>query len=192
MPSKEGVHGGPQSAYGSRMLLRKSSRHRPPERDEASRQCALDALHLQEGVIDLKLDAIVEFARRAFQADIALVSIIDRDRQWNISRSGTDVFEIPRADSFCGHTIVTDGAFVVPDAAHDSRFVHNPAVTSSPQVRFYAGYPVETASGERIGAMCVLGHEPRSRNDVDIVMLRELALMVQQELPRLASRVASR
>jgi GAF domain-containing protein len=157
------------------------------DRREARRQSALDELRLEEGASNATIDAIVDFARRAFQADAAVFSIIDGDRQWNQSRSGTDVYEIPRVDSFCGHTIMEDGALVVPDAANDPRFASNPAVLAEPAVRFYAGYPVETPSGERIGAMCVLGHEPRASNNVDIVMLRELALMVQQELPRLGS-----
>lgn len=168
--------------YGARMISR-----RRLEKAELRRQRALDELRLLENAPDATIDAIVDFARRAFQADAALFSIIDGDRQWNKSRSGTDVYEVPRADSFCGHTILEEGAFVVPDASHDERFADNPAVTAEPAVRFYAGYPVETASGERIGAMCILGHEPRVRNDVDIVMLRELALMVQQRLPQLAS-----
>jgi GAF domain-containing protein len=159
---------------------------RRPESPEIRRQRALDELHLDESEPDATIDAIVDFARRAFQADVAIFSVIDGDRQWNKSRSGTDVFEIPRADSFCGYTILEEGAFVVPDAMHDARFVNNPAVTAEPSVRFYAGYPVETVTGERIGAMCVISHEPRARNDVDLVMLRELALMVQQRIPLLA------
>lgn len=161
-------------------------RNRCSGRAEERRQKALDRLGLDEKTPDPTIDAIVDFARRAFRADAAVFSVIDGDRQWNKARSGTDVFELPRAESFCGHTIMADGALVIPDALDDERFAHIPAVTKQPAVRFYAGYPVETASGERIGAMCVISHEPRSRNDVDIVMLRELALMVQQQLARQA------
>jgi GAF domain-containing protein len=73
---------------------------------------------------------------------------------------------------------------VVPDALADERFRDNPLVLGEPHIRFYAGYPVESPSGERIGALCVFDPEPRRADDVDTVLLREFALMMQSELWR--------
>jgi GAF domain-containing protein len=76
------------------------------------------------------------------------------------------------------------GPLVVPDALADERFRNNPYVLGEPHIRFYAGFPIESADGERIGALCVFDPEPRAAGDVDLVLLRELALMLQAELRR--------
>jgi len=78
----------------------------------------------------------------------------------------------------------SQGPLVVPDALADPRFLDHPLVLGAPHTRFYAGFPIESPSGERIGVLCVFDPEPRPIDEVDTVLLRELALMVQAELRR--------
>ncbi|MCU1445285.1 MAG: putative diguanylate cyclase [Cryobacterium sp.] len=108
--------------------------------------------------------------------------MLDGDRQWHKSMVGLRVTEIPRSCSFCTITVLEPGALVVPDALLDERFTDNPLVVSGPRLRFYVGFPIESPSGERIGALCVYDETPRSAETVDVVLLRNLALVLQNEL----------
>jgi len=151
-------------------------------RREVERQLAVDSLGIAGTDPEERFDRIVELARRTFHARVALFSVIDNDRQWNKARSGMQLEEFPREGSACAVTISEAGAFIVPDTLDDSRFSQHAFVTGEPHVRFYAGFPVEGPSGERIGALCIMDDKPRSREEVDEVLLRELALLVQTEL----------
>jgi GAF domain-containing protein len=105
---------------------------------------------------------------------IAAVSLIDADRQWFKAIIGLDVKETPRDISFCTHTIEAPDVMVVEDATRDPRFAGNPLVTSSPAIRFYAG--VKLTSG--VGALCVIGQQPRQATDQEIAKLIKLAQYV--------------
>lgn len=133
-----------------------------------------------------RFDRIVTIARTALRAGSALFSVIDGDRQWHKAGDGTDLTEIPREDAFCNFTILTRDGMIVSDARTDPRFRDNPLVTGEPFIRFYAGFPIESATGERIGALCVFDSDAREESDVDMVYLRELALLAQRELERVA------
>ena len=152
----------------------RASRHAPQSVDR--RVEAIRSLGLLDTPAEKRFDDIVERARTLLGAQGAAFSLITEDRHWNKAVSGSSLTEMPVVDSFCAHTIRSGRPLVVPDAWRDDRFV------SHPSVRFYAGHPIETDDGVRIGALCVVDAEPRGAEGVDLVLLRELALAVQREL----------
>ncbi|HEY5320763.1 MAG TPA: GAF domain-containing protein [Galbitalea sp.] len=153
-----------------------------PDQLEQQRQRAVDQLGILDTVPEERFDRIVALAKEAFQTDSAAFAIIDRDRQWYKSRIGLDEPELPRSMSFCAVAIWEPELLVVGDARADERFRDYPVVTGEPFVRFYAGFPVESPSGHRIGALCVFDSKPRDPDTVNAVLLRQLALLVQKEL----------
>ena len=151
---------------------------------ERVRQGAVDGLGILDTEPEERFDRIVALAQRAFGTRSAAFSVSDNDRQWQMASVGVGPKEVPRIGSFSTVVLGGHGPLVVPDALADERFRDNPLVLGEPHIRFYAGYPVESPSGERIGALCVFDPEPRRADDVDTVLLREFALMMQSELWR--------
>ena len=132
-------------------------------------------------------DDITLLAAHVCKRPIALVSLVDADRQWFKSRRGLEVAETPREVAFCAHSILNpEEVMVIPDAHRDERFADNSLVTNAPNIRFYAGAPLVTASGEALGTLCVLDREPGEMSAAEIDALRALArqAMVQLELRR--------
>ena len=154
----------------------------PLPADEDRRLRTLQGLGLLDTEPEERFDRLTRLARRLFDVPIALVSIIDCDRQWFKSRQGLDATETPRDVSFCGHAILGSDVFVVPDTLIDPRFADNPLVTGEPSIRFYAGCPVSTPDGARLGTLCVIDRRPRSFGPDDIAALRDLAQVAEQEL----------
>ena len=150
--------------------------------DELRRLDALRALRILDTPADARFDRITRLAAQLFQVPIALVSMIDADRQWLKSQYGLDVRETPRSVSFCGHTILEPGVFYVADAALDSRFADNPLVVGEPHVRFYAGIPLYAASGEAVGTLCLIDTQPREFSEADQALLGKLARWAQETL----------
>jgi len=150
--------------------------------DEAARLNALRSLDILDTDAEDRFDRVTRLARRLFRVPIALVSLVDADRQWFKSRQGLDATETPRDVSFCGHAILGDGAFVVEDARADARFADNPLVTGDPHVRFYAGQPLRCREGFKIGTLCIIDRETRRIESEDLDLLRDLAHMVEREL----------
>lgn len=154
------------------------------ERDKAE-EARLRALH-ELGILDSppddRFDRLTRLARRLFDTPIALVSLVDSDRQWFKSKNGLDVSQTPRAVSFCSHAIQDDKVMVVEDASLDERFVDNDLVWGDLNIRFYAGCPVHGPDGSRLGTICVIDHEPRELEEEDSGLLRDLAEMVEREL----------
>ncbi|MCP4912018.1 MAG: PAS domain-containing protein [Oligoflexia bacterium] len=120
-------------------------------------------------------DDITALAAKICDSKICLVSLVDRNRQWFKSAHGLDVKETPRDISYCGHAIMGDDVFIVEDANKDERFKDNPFNTGEPYVRFYAGAPLITPSGNRIGTLCVIDHEPKKLSPYQIETLKVLA-----------------
>jgi GAF domain-containing protein len=152
-----------------------------PANDEV-RLAALRALLVLDTDPEERFDRIVAFAAEEFGVPIALVSLIDRNRQWFKARVGMDVCETDRDISFCGHAILGADVFVIPDARQDERFRDNPLVTGAPHIRFYAGAPLVLGSGEIVGTLCVIDTVPRGFDAMDGAILATLGKIVSQEL----------
>ena len=154
----------------------------PPPPDEDRRLEALRQLKILDSPPEERFDRITRLASQMFKVPIALISLIDADRQWFKSRTGLDAQQTSRDASFCGHAILDIRALVVPDALCDDRFADNPLVQSDPRVRFYAGQPISAPDGSLIGTLCLIDHQPRQFAQADIKALGDLAAMVEREL----------
>lgn len=164
----------------------------PKEPDEAQRLAALHRLRVLDTGREQSFDRITDIAARVFQAPIALISLVDLNRQWFKARHGLDATETPRAVSFCSHAITQPDVFIVLNAAQDPRFANNPLVTGELSIRFYAGAPLTTSEGHRLGTLCVIDQLPRpgvSRDEREI--LRGLAATVVELLELRAAADAS-
>lgn len=149
---------------------------------------SLHSLRIMDTPAEERYDRLTRMARRLFGVQIALVSLVDSNRQWFKSKQGLEACETSRAISFCGHAILKPGAFVVPDATADSRFADNPLVSGPPHIRFYAGFPIRDPNGFPIGTLCIIDPEPREFSADDIDALADLAKMVEDEI-RLSSQI---
>ena len=144
--------------------------------DEFARQRELDTYRVVDTFPEAAYDDIVRLATILCGTPIALISLIDRDRQWFKARTGFELREGRRDEAFCEHAIRSpDLLLEVPDARADPRFADNPLVTGGPAIRFYAGMPLVTPSGAPIGTVCVIDSEPRSLDDTQRAGLAALA-----------------
>ncbi len=159
--------------------------------NEAKRLKVLWQYDVLDTVPEEIFDDLTELAARICEAPIALISLVDEDRQWFKAKVGVKVSETSRDVSFCAHAIMGDGLFIVPDAAKDERFKANPLVTAEPNVRFYAGAPLVTPDGHALGTLCVLDKVPRELRPEQKEALRLLAhhIMTQLELRRHAKEL---
>jgi diguanylate cyclase (GGDEF)-like protein len=150
--------------------------------NEASRLSALRSLNILDTPAEERFDRLTRMAKRMFRVPIALVSIIDENRQWFKSNESLPACETPRNISFCGHAILGDDIFLICDTLADPRFADNPLVTGAPHIRFYAGCPLRSAGGFKIGTLCIIDAVPHEFDEDDAVALRDLASMVEDEL----------
>ncbi len=150
--------------------------------DEEERLHALQQYEILDTPPEEAFDRITRIAKSIMQAPIAMVSLVDRDRQWFKSRQGIDTTETPRNISFCAHTIQMDEPFVVPDTLKDPRFCSNPLVTGPAQIRAYVGVPLRTSAGHKIGALCVKDVKSRQVTQAQLDSLQDLARLVVDEL----------
>ncbi len=153
----------------------------PLTADEPERLRALRDAGVLDSPAEERFDRITRLARRVFDVPIALVSLVDAERQWFKSHQGLDVRETHREISFCAHAIHDDRVFIVPDALTDPRFADNPAVTGEIRARFYAGRPIRMF-GRRVGTLCLVDRRPRELRDDDVRALNDLATLVEEEL----------
>jgi len=150
--------------------------------DEATRLKTLRALNILDTLPEERFDRLTRVAMRLFDVPIALVSLIDADRQWFKSSAGLSVDETPRDISFCGHTILGNDIFIIPDATKDKRFADNPLVLNDPNIRFYAGYPLKSQNGSKLGTLCIIDQKARELNKGDQEAFQDLASMVEREI----------
>jgi response regulator RpfG family c-di-GMP phosphodiesterase len=130
--------------------------------DEPGRLRALAECNVLDTEREPVFDALVVAATRLCEVPIALVSLVDEQRQWFKARIGVDAQSTDRRPSFCSHAILSHEPMVVEDATKDGRFADNGLVTGPPHIRFYAGVPLELSSGERLGSLCVIDRRPRT------------------------------
>jgi PAS domain S-box-containing protein len=149
---------------------------------EDDRLVALHRYQVLDTPDERAFDRIVNLAALLLDVPIALISLIDTERQWFKARHGLDTLETPRALAFCDHAIRGVGITVVPDAEKDSRFCDNPLVTGDPHVRFYAGAPLMTPDGYAIGTLCTIDRAPRQLSARDAAILTALSEQVVHEL----------
>lgn len=150
--------------------------------DEETRLKTLRSLSILDTLPEERFDRLTRMAKRLFDVPIALVSLIDEERQWFKSAAGLDASETPRDISFCGHAILGSEVFIIPDASKDVRFADNPLVLDKADIRFYAGCPLRAADGSKLGTLCVIDQKPRSIGEDDVEILQDLAAMVEREL----------
>ncbi|MBA4070557.1 MAG: hypothetical protein C0497_01785 [Gemmatimonas sp.] len=157
---------------------------------ETARVAVLHGLAVLDTPAEERFDAITQTVRQLFGVPIALVSLVDVSRQWFKSRQGLDASETPRDVSFCGHAILGDEVFVVENALADARFRDNPLVTGPPHVVFYAGMPLSTPDGHKVGTLCIIDHVPRTFTASEAGQLRAIARWAERELMVTQERAA--
>jgi PAS domain S-box-containing protein len=154
----------------------------PKPLNEKERLAKLNSYEILDTDADEKFDQITRTLAKVCNTKIALVSLIDKDRQWFKSRHGLDATETPRDISFCGHAIMGDEIFVVEDAEQDERFCDNPLFSGEPHVRFYAGMPLVTPDNYRLGTLCVIDSESKKLTELQIEVLKTFARNVVELL----------
>ncbi|MDP2238950.1 MAG: response regulator [Burkholderiales bacterium] len=150
--------------------------------NETSRLAALRDLHILDTPPEDRFDRITRIAAELFDLPIAVVSLVDENRQWFKSRQGLVAEQTGRDISFCGHAILQDHVFVIEDTLADPRFSDNPLVKGQPLIRFYAGAPLSGANSTKLGTLCIIDRKPRQFSERDRVMLRGLAMWAEREL----------
>ena len=127
---------------------------------EQARVSALHAYDILDTPAERDFDAIVALAAHLCGTPIALVSLVDTDRQWIKARTGLEICQTPRGSSLCAHAMHGETVMQVPDARLDPRFADNPLVLGEPHIRFYAGAPLVSPSGQPLGSLCVIDRKP--------------------------------
>ena len=152
--------------------------------NEETRIAALHSLCLLDTPPEERFDRITRLAAQLFGVPMAAMSLVDRDRQSYKSRVGLPFPGIPRAGSFCNYALLQDETFVIEDAANDPRFHHHDLVCGSAAIRFYAGHPITTFDGQKIGTLCLMDQKPRRFTDQQRQQLGDLTRMLESELHR--------
>ena len=152
----------------------------PIPADEDERLSALRALLLLDTPPEERFDRLARFVAEQLDVPIALLTLVDGQRQWFKARVGLDATETPRDISFCGHAIMKNDVFIVEDASRDPRFSDNPLVTGEPHIRFYAGAPLSAPGGRRIGTLCVIDTVPRTLGPVELSILDALRRLANE------------
>lgn len=150
--------------------------------NEAVRVATLHSLNILDTAREERFDRYTRISTRIFDMPIAVISLVDRYRQWFKSAEGFDGEETSRDVSFCGHAILGDDVFEIRNARRDSRFRDNPLVVGRPNIRFYAGAPLAAPNGHKLGTLCIIDKVPRRLSDDEKTMLKHLADMVVGEM----------
>jgi GGDEF domain-containing protein len=157
------------------------------DQDELYRLESLRSLDVLDTPAEERFDRITRLATRLFGVPIAIISLVDEERQWFKSRQGLALCEADRKGSLCSEAIQGRATLVVPDASKDERFKDSPMVTGEHAIRFYAGHPLADREGRRLGTLCIADRTPRELDEAEIQDLHDLAKIAQQELcPQIA------
>ncbi len=153
----------------------------PP--NEKERLAAVLELKILNTKREERFDRITKMVLERFNVPISTISILDADREWYKSCQGLDAKEGPRSTSFCGHIISQNYIFVIEDTLLDPRFADNPQVTGKPYVRFYAGMALRNKKNDlTVGVLCLKDTKPRKFSKQDILDLKKLAELAEEEL----------
>lgn len=150
----------------------------PIPADEDARIGELKEFNILDTAAEREYDDLVFLASQICGTPIALISLVDTQRQYFKSRIGLDATETPRDVAFCAHAILQRNVMVVPDATNDVRFADNPLVTADPNIRFYAGAPLFTPAGHAMGTLCVIDRKPHQMLDSQNAALEALGRQV--------------
>lgn len=156
----------------------------PLPENEKERLEAILSYHILDTEDELDFDGIVELASQLCDTPISLITLIDERRQWFKAKKGLDIKETHRNLSFCAHAIHKNDVMVVCDTLQDERFFDNPLVTGDPYIRFYAGMPLITSEGYKLGTLAVLDRKPNDLNEQQLKDLRILGKQVVNLLER--------
>ncbi len=154
----------------------------PIPNNEKERLAALRDYQILDTDPEQSFDDLTDLAAYICGTPIALITLIDSDRQWFKSHHGLDISETPRNTAFCAYAILGDDLFIVEDALQDGRFQQNPLVQSEPKIRFYAGAPFTSRTGHALGTMCVIDRQPRTLTSEQMLALRALSREVERQL----------
>ncbi len=150
--------------------------------NESDRLAALERYKILDTLPEQVYDDLTQLAADICGTSIALISLVDKDRQWFKSRVGIDATETPRDISFCGHAVAANAILNVPDASLDPRFADNPLVAQDPNIRFYAGVPLITEDDFALGTLCVIDRQPRHLTEQQIRQLEALSRLAISQL----------
>jgi PAS domain S-box-containing protein len=153
--------------------------------NENERLKALQSYQILDTLSEGEFDRITELASIICNTPIALISLIDANRQWFKSKVGLDAAETARDISFCQHAILDVNLFQVENAMEDERFKDNPLVTGNPNIRFYAGYPLQDPNGYNLGTLCVINQEPQK---LTLQQEKALQLLAQEVVANMVNR----
>jgi len=155
----------------------------PIPTNEKERIAAVLELKILNTKPEERFDRITKMATEKLKVPIATISILDSSREWYKSRQGLGVKELPRSTSFCGHIVSHNYIFVIEDTLLDPRFADNPQVVGKPFIRFYAGMALNNKkNGLIVGTLCIKDTKPRKFTQQDILTLKDLALIAEDEL----------
>src|SRR3989344_2507303 len=154
----------------------------PIPKNELKRVMSLYLLNLLDTKPEKRFDQITRIATKIFHVPISTLTLIDANREWFKSCQGLSKTEGDRAISFCGHALIEDEILVIQDTKKDERFADNPMVVGEPYIRFYAGVPIMSADGQRIGVFCIKDIKPREFSKVDEEILEGLAAWAELEI----------